>query len=57
MTSSGAMPFPTLSDEEIINFRKEVVDAEIPITPAAPPNPANESTMMIFRFFVNDMFG
>ena len=55
--SSGTMSFPALPDEEIINFCKEVVDVEIPITPAAPRDPTNESTMTIFRFFVNGMFG
>ena len=39
MAASGTMSFATLSDEEIINFCKEVVDAEIPITPAALRNP------------------
>ena len=45
MAASGTMSFPTLSDEEIINFCKEVVDAEIPITPAALRNPTKGTYM------------
>ncbi|XP_037083733.1 trichohyalin-like [Pollicipes pollicipes] len=54
---ASSLSFPTLSDEDLIRLCTDVVGHDIPVTPAALKKPTMESTMSIFKFFVNEVFG
>ncbi|KAF0311845.1 Kinetochore protein Nuf2-B [Amphibalanus amphitrite] len=56
MASGSSMSFPTLSEEELINLGKEMLGPESPITLAALRSPTTETTLMLFRVFLTDIF-